>query len=64
MRGRLSFAWRSRTTPDGSKGSTLRPSAVAEAPLRSELYNADQLERHGRTLAEIHRLARGRTDLL
>ncbi len=50
--------------PGSSKGSTLRPSTVAEAPLRSELYNADQLERHGRTLAEFHRLARGRTDLL
>ncbi|MGC8492317.1 MAG: GH36-type glycosyl hydrolase domain-containing protein [Syntrophobacteraceae bacterium] len=29
-------------------------------PLRSELFSADQMERHGRTLAGWHRLTRGR----
>ena len=31
-----------------------------EPPLRSELYSADQMERHGRSLAATHRLAPGR----
>ena len=36
-----------------------------EPPLRSELYSADQMERHGRGLAAAHQLARGRApDLL
>ena len=34
--------------------------AGEEAPLRSELFGADQMERHGRTLAESHRLMSGR----
>ena len=36
------------------------------APLRSELFSADQMERHGRTLAASHKLAgaRGRDQLL
>ncbi len=40
--------------------------ATAEPPLRSELFSADQMDRHGRTLAESHRLARanGRDRLL
>ena len=29
-------------------------------PLRSELFSADQMERHGRSLASTHRLAAGR----
>jgi len=32
--------------------------AAAEPPLRSELFSADQMDRHGRTLAESHRLSR------
>src|SRR5438128_2053082 len=36
-----------------------------EPPLRSELFSADQMERHGRVLAAAHRLAAGRAgDLL
>ena len=31
-------------------------SPVTELPLRSELFSADQMERHGRTLATTHRL--------
>ncbi len=31
-----------------------------EPPLRSELFSADQMERHGKTLAGWHRLTRGR----
>jgi cellobiose phosphorylase len=31
-----------------------------EAPLRSELYSADQMEQHGKVLALSHRLANGR----
>jgi hypothetical protein len=27
--------------------------AAPEAPLRSELYNADQMERHGKALASV-----------
>jgi cellobiose phosphorylase len=35
--------------------------AAAELPLRSELYSADQMERHGEALAAAHRLRPGRT---
>ena len=36
-----------------------------EAPLRAELFSADQMEHHGRTLASAHALGpRGRRDLL
>ncbi len=40
--------------------------AAEEPPLRSELFGVEQMERHGRTLAESHRLAsaRGRDRLL
>jgi cyclic beta-1,2-glucan synthetase len=38
-----------------------RPQAAAELPLRSELYSADQMERHGEALAAAHRLHPGRT---
>ena len=31
-----------------------------EPPLRSELFSADQMEQHGKTLAGAHRLAPGR----
>src|SRR5512139_1146500 len=34
--------------------------AGVEPPLRSELFSADQMERHGRSLAGAHRLASGR----
>jgi len=34
--------------------------AAEEAPLRSELYSADQMEQHGKILASSHRLAKGR----
>ena len=31
-----------------------------EPPLRSELFNADQMEQHGKDLAAAHRIAPGR----
>ncbi|APV50312.1 cyclic beta 1-2 glucan synthetase [Betaproteobacteria bacterium GR16-43] len=34
--------------------------AAGEAPLRSALFNADQMERHGRSLAAAHRLSPAR----
>ncbi len=34
--------------------------AAAEPPLRSELFSADQMERHGKTLADSHPLRPGR----
>jgi hypothetical protein len=33
------------------------PLAAAEVPLRAELFSTDQMERHGRTLAELHSLS-------
>ena len=30
--------------------------ASAEPPLRAELFSADQMERHGTTLADLHQL--------
>ncbi len=36
-----------------------RPPAAVESPLRSELYNAGQMERHGAALAREHRLRPG-----
>ncbi len=32
---------------------------IAEVPLRAELFSADQMERHGKTLAQQHRLSVG-----
>jgi len=37
-----------------------RVPAAAEAPLRAELYSADQMERHGEALAAVHKLRPGR----
>ncbi|MDR7305790.1 GH36-type glycosyl hydrolase domain-containing protein [Rhodoferax saidenbachensis] len=37
-----------------------RNTVAAEAPLRAELFNAEQMERHGKTLAASHSLLRGR----
>ena len=34
--------------------------AVDEPPLRSELFSADQMEQHGKTLAGLHTLSLGR----
>jgi len=43
-----------------------RHSQAAESPLRAELFSADQMEEHGRTLAAFHRVqpGRGRNRLL
>ncbi|MEO7728685.1 MAG: cyclic beta 1-2 glucan synthetase, partial [Burkholderiales bacterium] len=42
-----------------------RQSADNEAPLRAELFSADQMEQHGKDLAGLHRVAAGREpDLL
>lgn len=37
------------------------PIAAAEPPLRAELFNADQMEEHGRALAGFHRVRHGRS---
>ena len=34
--------------------------AGGEPPLRSELFSADQMDQHGRTLAGLHQLSRDR----
>ncbi len=41
-------------------GDLAQKYALAEPPLRAELFSADQMERHGRTLAEAHKVAPGR----
>ena len=43
-----------------SVAPTLRKYADEEPPLRSELFSADQMEQHGKSLALAHRLAPGR----
>ena len=40
-------------------GEKARGSADEEAPLRAELYSADQMAQHGKALAAAHRLAAG-----
>ncbi len=47
------------TTPLRPRGLEFEAS-LAEPPLRSELFSADQMEQHGRHLAGSHTLARGR----
>jgi hypothetical protein len=42
-----------------SSGLPHKPS-LEELPLRSELFSADQMERHGKTLATAHRVTPGR----
>ena len=43
------------------RGSDLaRKYAGDELPLRSELFSADQMEQHGKTLAGLHQLSPGR----
>jgi len=42
------------------RAASLGKYADEEPPLRSELFNADQMEQHGRSLAAAHRLAPGR----
>ena len=40
-------------------------SSEAELPLRAELLSADQMDRHGKTLATLHKVGKGRApDLL
>ncbi|MBN9424445.1 MAG: hypothetical protein J0I91_18540 [Candidatus Accumulibacter sp.] len=41
-------------------GDLAQKYALAEPPLRVELFSADQMERHGRPLAEAHKVAPGR----
>jgi cyclic beta-1,2-glucan synthetase len=40
--------------------STARPYAADEPPLRAELFSSDQMEQHGKKLADSHRLDPGR----
>ena len=42
------------------RADSLAKYAGEEPPLRSELFSADRMEQHGRTLAAAHRLAPGR----
>jgi cyclic beta-1,2-glucan synthetase len=54
-----------RSMPWRRDGGWLASMPEEDAPLRSELFSADQMELHGKALAASHRLARGRnTDLL
>ena len=50
------FSLRARLGGNG----TARQYAHSEPPLRSELFSADQMEQHGKTLAGWHRLSPGR----
>ena len=43
------------------RADSLSKYAGEEPPLRSELFSADQMEQHGKSLAVAHRLAPGRT---
>ncbi|MFZ2444787.1 MAG: glucoamylase family protein [Syntrophobacteraceae bacterium] len=49
---------RLRVRPGGS--GPAQKCAAAEPPLRSELFSADQMEQHGKTLAGWHRLSSAR----
>jgi cellobiose phosphorylase len=42
------------------RGSSAQKHASDELPLRSELFSADQMEQHGKTLAKSHKLSLGR----
>ena len=42
------------------RADSFRKYADEEPPLRSDLFNADQMEQHGKSLAVSHRLAPGR----
>ena len=44
-------------------GGLLRERPDEELPLRSELFSADQMEQHGKTLAASHKLSTGRAAL-
>jgi len=46
-----------------SSGLSQKPTSE-EPPLRSELFSAEQMERHGKTLAAAHRVMPGAQDLL
>ena len=48
--------WASRIPTDDAAAKYIS----AEAPLRAELFSADQMDRHGRFLAGSHQLATGR----
>ncbi len=50
-----------RSDPLGKYSDPLGKYAAAEPPLRLELFNADQMERHGRHLALAHRRRPGRS---
>ena len=49
---RITSFWRGPITSGSSPDS-----AEFEAPLRAELFSADQMERHGKTLADAHKLS-------
>jgi cyclic beta-1,2-glucan synthetase len=51
--------WLEITAHFGGVGSSAKL-AEEEPPLRSELFSADQMEQHGRTLALAHKLGHGR----
>jgi len=48
------FEWKAKFLKSGAS----RNQAIEEAPLRAELFSADQMERHGRTLANSHQLSK------
>ncbi|HVR81200.1 MAG TPA: glucoamylase family protein [Luteimonas sp.] len=48
--------WRLRRLIAGREGR--RPPVASELPLRAELFSAEQMERHGKALAQAHRVSR------
>ena len=59
----VEFWLRARSAMRGTR--SVREDAAQELPLRSELFSADQMERHGRALARSHKVSTGRAaDLL
>jgi cyclic beta-1,2-glucan synthetase len=57
---KLTDFYREIKTQFRSSDLVARVLADSEAPLRAELFSADQMEQHGRNLAAKHQLARGR----
>ncbi len=62
--GRQSTRWRRRRAAAAARREGDAPDAH-EPPLRAQLFSAEQMERHGRALAQAHRTSpRRHTDLL
>ena len=62
--GRTIFERLLEITARFARADLLKKYADEEPPLRSELFSADRMEQHGKSLAAAHRLAPGRADRL